>query len=97
MDKFDNNIKISEEDLKNFRVYIQHAKDNHLWFHSIISEEWFSPEEIEEKLENGKYYVCSWLWQLKNPFDEIQRMTQEKTRLNEKIINMRSRIEKWGK
>lgn len=76
-----------------FESLIKEAKEKHLWFYYSICDEWFSPDEFEKEYKKGFYYL-SYMWELRDPFEEIDKMTKMRTELNEKIINFRSRIEK---
>lgn len=86
----------SKKDLDEIEKLIQIAKDSHLWFYHILTDEWFSPYEIETKIRKKYLFALSTFWTLKDPFLKIDAMIHEKTELNEKIINMRSKIERWG-
>ena len=76
--------------LEGLKPMFEEAEAKGLWFHSPYQDMWFSPRELEEWQNKGKFVWGAVNWELRSPQERVDR-------LEEKILETRNQINEFAK
>jgi hypothetical protein len=78
--------------LKELEPLFERAEKEKLWFYSSYQGLWFSPKELKEEHENGKFIWGAGNWQLLDPQTEIDSMLRRIENTKKEIELFKKRI-----
>jgi len=78
--------------LKDLQALIAKAKREGKWLRCGYQGLWFSPKELTEANEKGRFLWGVVNWELCDPMDKIKGLEKNKARIDIEIAEMRERI-----
>ena len=68
------------------------ANENGLWFYSTYQQMWFSPSELTEEMQSGRFRWGPNNWKLRNPSLLITELVSEVNTVQKRLENAKRRI-----
>lgn len=78
--------------LNSIEYLFEVAEREGLWFYSGYQGIWFSPKELREEHANGKFIWGESNWTLRDPFDRLKELENEKVLIDRNIQGLKKRI-----
>lgn len=63
-----------------------------LWFHCVYQDLWFSPSELHEQQQAGRFRWGAVNWKLRNPIERLDQLERKHRESQEEIDTFRRRI-----
>ena len=74
------------------RWMFEEARLNGLWFFSSYQRLWFSPDELEEANQKGRFRWGPVNWVLRNPRERIAELVEEHEGTHRELDSIRQRV-----
>lgn len=69
------------------------ARERKLWFHSLYQDVWFSPDELDQMHEQGRFLWGPVNWKLRSPSEKLDELEREAERLLQRIKDFQKRMQ----
>ena len=84
---------MKDEILESLVPLFEDAKTKNLWFYCSYQGLWFSPRELNQYQEEGRFIWGVDNWQLRSPLDRLSELEKQKKNIEEQILVFKKRME----
>lgn len=81
-----------DEILDSLEPLFKEAEEEGLWFFSTYQRLWFSPEELREAHEEGRFIWGPDNWELRDPQERLEELERKKQNAEEELKQFREKV-----